>query len=81
LRVPIHPPEEFETKPDLLFILAQNLKDEVIAQILLFENGRPIRGAGPESKEYGEVARRGLVGARSAKFCLFGERPPLPREI
>jgi len=32
-RIPIHPPERIrETKPDLLFILAWNLKDEVIAQ-------------------------------------------------
>ena len=32
-RIPIHPPERIrETKPDLLFILPWNLKDEVIAQ-------------------------------------------------
>jgi len=32
-RIPIHPPERIrETKPDLLFILPWNLKDEVMAQ-------------------------------------------------
>src|SRR5206468_3194237 len=32
-RIPIHPPERIrETRPDLLFILPWNLKDEVIAQ-------------------------------------------------
>src|SRR5439155_3109823 len=32
-RIPIYPPEQIrETRPDLLFILPWNLKDEVIAQ-------------------------------------------------
>ena len=50
--IPIYKPERIrETKPDYLFILPWNLKDEIIQQNALYPRvGRAIRGADSDSQ-------------------------------
>ena len=49
--IPIFPPERIrKTRPDYVLILPWNLKDEIIAQLVLYPRmGRPVRRADPRS--------------------------------